>query len=145
MSSERVPRKVRRQVGARARWRCEYCLSPAAFSTQPFEGDHIIPRSKGGPTTLDNLALACGCNSYKGDRTHGIDPQTRRRVRLFNPRRQRWIRHFRWSADYLKVFGRTAIGRATIKTLRLNRAELINLRRVLHLVGEHPPSELPGT
>jgi 5-methylcytosine-specific restriction endonuclease McrA len=51
MSSERLPRALRRQIALRARWRCEYCLNPAAFSTQPFEVDHIIPRTKGGGTT----------------------------------------------------------------------------------------------
>ncbi len=141
MSSERVPRGLRRRVAERARWRCEYCLSPAAFSTQPFEADHVIPRSKGGPTTVDNLALACGCNCYKGDRTHAHDPQTRRSVPLFNPRRQRWARHFAWSEDFLTILWRTAQGRATVDALRLNRPELINLRRILRLVGEHPPGE----
>jgi hypothetical protein len=138
MSSERVPQKLRRQVANRAAWRCEYCLSPAAYSTQPFEADHVIPSSKGGPTTLENLALSCGCNSYKGDRTHARDPQTRRSVPLYNPRSQRWTRHFAWSEEFLIILGRTASGRATIAALHMNRPELINLRRVLLLVGEHP-------
>jgi hypothetical protein len=41
----------------------------------------------------------------------------------------------------LRVRGRTARGRATVDALRLNRPELINLRRILLLVGEHPPKE----
>ena len=139
MSSERISRRLRRRVAERARWRCEYCLSPAEFSTQPFEGDHIIPRSKGGPTTADNLALSCGCNSYKGQSTHAHDPVTGRQVPLFNPRRQRWRRHFAWSADFLFILGRTATGRATVEALHLNRLELINLRRLLLRAGEHPP------
>jgi 5-methylcytosine-specific restriction endonuclease McrA len=65
--SSRPPRALRRLVAERARWRCEYCHSPATFPTQPFNVDHIIPRSKNGLTSLENLALACGCNSYKGD------------------------------------------------------------------------------
>src|SRR5262249_22621025 len=121
MSSERPSRGLRRRVGDRARWRCEYCLSPAAFSTQPLEVDHVIPRSKGGLTTPENLALSCGCNSYKGDRTYARDPKTGRSVPLFNPRRQRWSRHFAWSEDFLTILGRTASGRATIAALRLNR------------------------
>ncbi len=36
--------------------------------------------------------------------------------------------------------GRTATGRATITTLQLNRRELLNLRRALHAIGEHPPA-----
>ncbi|HEV3260774.1 MAG TPA: HNH endonuclease signature motif containing protein [Gemmataceae bacterium] len=141
MPSERVPRRLRRQVGDRAQWRCEYCLSSAAFSTQPFQVDHIVPQSKGGPTILENLALSCGCNGYKGDSTHARDPQTGRIARLFNPRRQRWTRHFGWSEDFLRIVGRTATGRATAGVLLLNRPELINLRRLLLLIGEHPPRE----
>ena len=127
-------------MAERARWRCEYCLSPAAYSTQPFEIDHIIPRSKNGGTTPENLAFSCGCNSYKSDKTRARDPQTGRTVSLFHPRRQRWLQHFAWSTDALRILGRTAIGRATVETLQLNRPELINLRRILRAVGEHPPS-----
>jgi hypothetical protein len=138
MPSERISRRLRQRVGERAGWRCEYCLSPAAFSTQPFDVDHIVPRSKGGPTKPHNLALSCGCNSYKGQKTHYVDPLTGRRVALFNPRRQRWRRHFEWSANFLVVLARTATGRATVEAMRLNRPELVNLRRILHVIGEHP-------
>jgi hypothetical protein len=93
-------------------------------------------------TTADNLALSCGCNGYKGQRSGARDPQTGRVVRLFNPRRQQWSRHFAWSPDFLLILGRTATGRATVQALRLNRPELLNLRRVLHPLGEHPPADV---
>lgn len=140
MSSKRLSRTLRRLVADRARWRCEYCCSPAAFSTQPFEVDHIVPRSKNGRTVPENLALSCGCNSYKGDRTHAHDPQTGRLVALFHPRRQRWPRHFAWSEDFMVIVGRTAMGRATVIALRLNRPELRNLRQLLRSIGVHPPT-----
>ncbi|NBB21325.1 hypothetical protein GVN20_18310 [Runella sp. CRIBMP] len=38
-----------------------------------------------------------------------------------------------------KIMGKTAIGRATIEVLELNRWPLINLRRALIAIGEHPP------
>ena len=138
MSSERVPRKLARRVARRANWRCEYCLSPAAYSTQPFEVDHIIPRSKGGRTVLGNLAFSCGCNSYKGHRTQARDARIGRFVALFNPRRQLWSRHFAWGPDMLRVLGRTATGRVTVEALHLNRPELVSLRRALLAIGEHP-------
>ncbi len=39
------------------------------------------------------------------------------------------------------ILARTATGRATMATLHLNRAELLNLRRALIAIGEHPPAE----
>ncbi|MBI3797308.1 MAG: HNH endonuclease [Deltaproteobacteria bacterium] len=140
MFSRRPSRKLSRLIADRAQWRCEYCRSPAAFSTQPFEVDHIIPRSKNGLTVPENLAFSCGCNSYKGDKTHVRDPQTGYVVSLFHPRRQRWSRHFTWSEEFLLIVGRTAIGRATVEALHLNRPELLNLRRILRTAGGHPPA-----
>jgi 5-methylcytosine-specific restriction endonuclease McrA len=139
MSARRLSRALRSLVAEHAQLRCEYCYSPAAFSTQPFEVDHIIPRSKNGPTTLENLALSCGCNRYKGESTHTHDPQTGRMVRLFHPRHQRWSRHFTWSEDFTVIIGRTATGRATVAALHFNRLELCNLRRLLRAIGAHPP------
>ena len=137
--SERPSAQLRRQVAQRAQWRCEYCLTPHAYATQPFAADHIIPQSQGGGTTLENLALACGYNLYKGNRAHAIDPQTGYRLPLFHPRRQKWRRHFAWSENFLYVVGRTRTGRATVEALKMNRPELVNLRRILHIAGEHPP------
>ena len=136
--SERPSSQLRRQVAQRAQWRCEYCLTPHAYATQPFAADHIIPQSQGGETTLENLALACGCNLYKGNRAHTIDPQTGHRAPLFHPRHQKWKRHFAWSEDFLYIVGRTRTGRATVEALKMNRSELVNLRRILHIAGEHP-------
>jgi hypothetical protein len=57
---------------------------------------------------------------------------------LFNPRRQLWKQHFSWSEDFLQIIGRTPTGRATVEALHLNRPELVNLRRALLLIDEHP-------
>jgi 5-methylcytosine-specific restriction endonuclease McrA len=47
----------------------------------PFEIDHIIAESHGGPTAAQNLALACyHCNSFKGANLAGIDPQRQQHV-----------------------------------------------------------------
>ncbi len=37
------------------------------------------------------------------------------------------------------VLGLISIGRATVEKLQLNRAGLVNLRRILVEAGEHPP------
>jgi cytochrome P450 len=73
------------------------------------------------------------------------DPKTGRRVPLFHPRWQRWSRHFAWSEDFMIIVGHTATGRVTVAALHLDRPELLNLRRVLRAVGEHPPAgDLPA-
>ena len=48
-----------RQVWQRAQGRCEYCHVPASVYPLPFHIDHVVARQHGGPTVLDNLALAC--------------------------------------------------------------------------------------
>jgi hypothetical protein len=135
-----TPEHLRRQVRERAQGLCEYCLCPADLTSAPFHCEHIQPRNAGGETTLDNLAWSCpSCNGHKYTHTHAIDSQSGRRVPLFHPRRQKWKRHFAWSADFLHIVGRTQTGRATVEALQMNRPELVNLRRMLHLIGEHPP------
>ena len=63
-------------------------------------------------------------------------------VPLFNPRKDSWSDHFIWSEDGLLIIGLSPIGRASTETFRLNRKELINLRKILLVVGEHPPNFL---
>jgi hypothetical protein len=87
-----------------------------------------------------NLALSCqGCNNHKYTSTHGIDPVTGTSLPLFHPRNERWADHFVWSDDCSLILGLTPTGRATVEKLRLNRPGVVNLRKVLHLAGEHPP------
>lgn len=38
-----------------------------------------------------------------------------------------------------QIIGLTPTGRATVEALRLNRPEVVNLRRLLFAHGEHPP------
>ena len=140
MRNVRVSAVLRRLVIERARGCCEYCLSQASFSTQPFSVEHILPLDKGGLTESENLALSCqGCNNHKYNKTEGIDPVTRQRVSLYHPRQQAWSEHFAWNDDYSLIIGITPTGRATVETLHVNRAGIVNLRRVLYAVRQHPP------
>ncbi|MBK8427517.1 MAG: HNH endonuclease [Lewinellaceae bacterium] len=133
-------KRLRKLVFERARGCCEYCLSQVKYAPDPFSIEHIMPRSKGGSDDPDNLAWACmGCNGIKYNDTSAIDPITMETVPLHNPRTQNWSEHFQWSSTLTHVFGRTAIGRATVEKLSLNREGLVNLREVLAAIGEHPP------
>lgn len=54
---------TRRAVFARDGWTCQYCGAPAENL------DHVIPRSKGGEHTWENVVAACRrCNSRKENR-----------------------------------------------------------------------------
>ena len=123
----------------RAEGRCEYRMSRADYATESFAIEHIIPVSRGGTSEPENLALACsGCNGHKYIKLEAVDPIEGIMVPLFNPRQQNWHEHFGWSDDYIYIIGLTAVGRATIEALKMNRVGLVNMRRVLYLTGKHP-------
>jgi hypothetical protein len=125
-------------VWERARQRCEYCRMPQAYDELPFEFDHVVAEQHGGKTVVGNLALACFAdNHHKGPNLAGIDPQTRKRAWLFNPRRHKWDRHFRWDGPVL--IGRTAVGRATIAVLGINLAYRVRHRAQLIAEGVFSP------
>jgi len=111
----------------------------------PLEIEHIRPTARGGSDDEANLWLACRmCNNFKGVQTHALDPATARRVRLFNPRVQRWPQHFHWSDDGTHVQGRTPTGRATVIALQLNNVIAVTVRRAWVSAGWHPPVEADG-
>ena len=108
----------------------------------PFTVDHVLPIGKGGDDSLENLALACfHCNRRKSDQTTMRDPQTQEEVPLYNPRTHQWNEHFMWSVDGLRLVGQTAVGRATIEALQLNRERIIPIRSEDLLIGRHPPKD----
>ncbi len=123
-----IPTGLRRQVIERARNRCEYCGLSQIGQEATFHIDHVIPVKADGPTTAENLALACvSCSLRKGARLRVIDQETQQEVLIFNPRRDRWTDHFRWQD--VRVIGLTATGRATIQALKMNRSLVLEIRR----------------
>jgi len=122
---------VRRLVRQRAANRCEYCpLHENDSPLFPFHIEHILPIKHGGTDNPRQLAWACiHCNLAKSSNLSGRDPATRRIVVLFNPRRQKWRRHFQWSGP--RLLGLTACGRATIAVMNINAKRRIELRRLL--------------
>lgn len=131
---------LRREVAERACFRCEYCQSPERITSGPMHIEHIIPTVAGGRTELENLAYACArCNLHKAMRTYFIDPVSNRKQALFNPRTQRWSRHFSWSLDGVLVAGRTRAGRATVIALHRNHPTVVMSRSFWVRLGMHPP------
>ncbi|HCN06185.1 MAG TPA: HNH endonuclease [Bacteroidetes bacterium] len=66
----RVPYKQielsRKNILRRDSFRCQYC----GTHQTPLTVDHVIPRSRGGMDTWENLVCACiRCNNRKGSRT----------------------------------------------------------------------------
>jgi hypothetical protein len=87
----------------------------------------------------ENLWLSCwNCNTRKGSRTQARDPATGRVVPLFNPRTQKWDRHFQWTQDRLRILGKTATGRATVDALDLNNELIVAVRALWIQMGAFP-------
>lgn len=127
-------------VFARAKHRCEYCQCRSDTALETFEIEHIFPVGEGGVDDILNLALACrGCNSRKAMRVWVVDANSNKKIPLFNPRKEIWKNHFKWSDDFLTVIGLTSIGKITIDALKLNRTGVVNIRRLMVLGKIHPP------
>jgi HNH endonuclease len=135
-----IPVNDRKFVFKRANRCCEYCKSPADYSTEPFSIEHIIPIAKNGLSELSNYALSClGCNYHKSIKIEIVELISQKITPLFNPRTMIWNEHFVWDETSTIIIGKTAIGRATIQALKLNRQQIKNLRRALIAIDEHPP------
>jgi len=117
-------------VRNRARNCCEYCLLPQDGCSLTHHIEHVIAHQHGGTDDPGNLALACHrCNLRKGPNLTGIDLITGEIVPLFNPRRDRWLDHFRLTGPVIE--GVTAVGRTTIKVLSMNDTRRIERRELL--------------
>ncbi len=126
MSDSWVSGRLRSIVENRAGHRCEYCGIQEEDSFLGCQVDHIISEKHGGPTSEDNLALACApCNRAKGSDIAGVD-ETGRIVPLYHPRRDVWAAHFR--RDGRQILGLTPQGRATARLLRFNAPERLDER-----------------
>ena len=127
--------QTRQSIRDRAGDRCEYCrLHQSHEPFYRFHIDHIVAEVHGGKDEASNLALACHhCNERKGTNLSGIDPETGRVVRLFDPRRQRWSGHFRFDGPL--IVGRTRVGRATVAVLAMNARDRVELRSELIAEG----------
>jgi hypothetical protein len=135
-----IPAALTRQVVERAGNRCEFCCLSQQGQEATFHVDHVIPVARRGPTTIENLALACvSCSLLKGARQTATDPESEVKVTLFNPRSDRWVDHFRWEG--VTIVGLTPTGRATVDALEMNRPIILAIREEEAARGRHPPAE----
>lgn len=128
---------LRAFVRERAGLRCEYCrLHEDDVDFLTFHVEHIIAKQHGGSDDPDALCFACSeCNWAKGPNLSGqiggkLYP-------LFNPRKQKWTRHFFW--DHTTLVGKTNTGMVTVQVLNINRPSRIMLRENLLFEGRFPP------
>ena len=66
-----IPRQTRslsrKNILIRDRFTCQYCKR--IFSATDLTLDHVVPRSRGGDSSWENLVTSCRrCNNHKGDR-----------------------------------------------------------------------------
>lgn len=86
---ERVPRRhvrfSRFNIFARDGNTCQYC--GRRFSRTGLNLDHVVPRSRGGLSTWENIVCSChACNRRKGGRT----PDEARMALVRKPQRPQW-------------------------------------------------------
>ncbi|MEZ6072990.1 MAG: HNH endonuclease [Pirellulales bacterium] len=114
---DRLPKRAvrfnRRNVFARDNNHCQYCGQ--RFPTSELSLDHVVPRSRGGEATWENIVCACvRCNVRKGGRTPEeahmklIHPPVRPKrspllaVKLGNPKYTSWktfLDNAYWTVD----------------------------------------------
>lgn len=86
---KREVRLSRRNIFERDEHRCQYCGE--RFAKHDLTIDHVLPRSRGGRDTWENLTLACvKCNIRKGNRT----PDEAHMKLLRKPAVPRWLPRF---------------------------------------------------
>ena len=86
---DRMPRTTirltRRNIFLRDGYTCQYCARRG--TTRDLNLDHVMPRSRGGPMSWENVVCSCRvCNLKKGGRT---PPEANMRL-LRRPVRPRW-------------------------------------------------------
>ena len=136
MSRTYISASLRRMVFERANGNCECCLIPEGLALASHQVDHSISEKHGGETVSENLALPCSfCNQTKGSDVGFIDGETGAYIRLYHPRRDRWVDHFEMNEETGEILGMSAVGRVTVRLLQMNRSAYLLERLLLLQAG----------
>ena len=98
---------TRTTVFYRDKYRCQYCGDKFEFQNLTF--DHILPKSRGGPTSWENIVSCCdSCNSKKAART----PKEAKMPLLKKPMQPKWnpIMAFKLGTKEVKLFSNWLYG-----------------------------------
>lgn len=100
-----------------ANGRCVYCLKDLLASFEEFaqsQEDHLVPRSKGGPHTPENIVIACAvCNALKHAHSPTLEPFSieRRsdyinaaRIQIAEQRQKKFIDYSWWISSFANRF-----------------------------------------
>ena len=99
----------------------------------------IFRLARNGADAEYNWALACrSCNLRKFTHVEARDPKTKRKVRLFNPREDRWDKHFSVDEQNGTIEGVTSIGRVTVACLTMNSQSQVIARQQWMVLGLFP-------
>lgn len=99
-SFDRIPKRhvrfSRMNIYARDNHTCQYCRKTIARNG--INLDHVIPRSKGGTSTWENVVCCCyACNRKKGGKT----PEEAGMRLLSTPKRPKWTPYVNFSLHRL--------------------------------------------
>lgn len=70
-----------------------------------------------------------------------MSPKTKRKIPIFNPRKQKWKIHFEFDSDKATIMGKTICGRATVNALKVNNQLALETRTYRVGVGWYPPED----
>ena len=84
-----------RAVYRRDKFICQYCKKK--FKTEDLSIDHVIPKSRKGPTSWENCVTSCfKCNNKKSDKT----PKEAGLTLLTQPKKPKWNPVFHIKPEY---------------------------------------------
>ncbi len=98
LTYDRLPKRTvrfsRKNIYLRDKYTCQYC--GRKFPPSELNIDHIIPRSRGGKSTWENVVCSCQeCNRKKGGRT----PEEAGMKLIRKPRKPRWTPYLGFRFD----------------------------------------------